>query len=88
MGIYPVNAAFNASVCLLIGLQVSKGLEPRDEVLGHAVEIRKSLEKLKDPKSLKDVVTDFANVQSQTAWGKNGQGAPKEGCLLVNIVRR
>ena len=88
MGIYPVNAAVNASILLLIGLRVSKGLEPRDEVLGHAVEIRKSLEKLKDPKSLKDVVTDFAKIQSQTAWGKSIQGPPKEGCLLVNIVQK
>jgi len=88
MGIYPVNAAVNATVFLPIGLQPSKGLNPHDDVLACAVEIRKSLEKLKDPKSVKDLVTDFAKMQSQTAWDKSGQGPPKEGCLFVNVIRR
>ena len=88
MGIYPANAVVNATVFLQIGLQPSKELDPRDEVLASAVEIRKSLEGMKDPKSLIDMVTYFANVQSQTSWDKSGQGPPREGCLFVNALRR
>ena len=88
MGIYPDNAVVNAAVFFPIGLQVSKGRDPHDEILGHAVEIRKSLGKLKDTKSVEDVVTDFAKIQSQISWDKSGQGPPKEGCLIMNITRR
>ena len=88
MGIYPTNAVVNATVFLPIGLQPSKGPNPHDDVLACAVEIRKSLEKLKDPKSVKDLVTDFAKLQSQITWDKSGQGPPREGRLFVNIIRR
>jgi len=88
MGIYPANAAVNATVYLPIALQLSKGLNAHDDILARAVEIRKSFEKLKDPRSVKDLVTDFAKLQSQTAWDKRRQGPPKEGSLVVNIARR
>jgi len=88
MGIYPANAALNATVFLPIGLRPSKGFDAQDDVLAHAVEIRKSVEKLKDPKFVKDMAADFAKLQSQIAWDKSGQGSPKEGHLAVNIGRR
>jgi len=88
MGIYPANAVVNATVFLRIGLQPSKGLGPHDEVLAHAVEIRKSIEKLKDPKFVKDMVADFGKLQTQIAWDKSGQGPPKEGYLAMDVTRR
>jgi len=87
MGIYPTNAAVNAVLYLTIGIQPSKELSPHDDVLARAVEIRKSLEKLKDPRSVKDLATDFAKLQSQTAWDRGARGSRKEGSLLVNVVR-
>jgi len=88
MGIYPPNAAVNAIGLLSIGLQLPRGIDPHDDVLSCATEIRKSLEKLKDPRLVEDIVTDFARIQSQSAWNKNSQGPSKEGCLVMNITRR
>jgi len=90
MGIYPLNAAVNAFVYLTVpvGLQLSNGVDPRDDVLTCATEIRKSLEKLKDPRLIEDMVTDLAQVQSQAAWNKGSQDPSKEGYLFMNITRR
>jgi len=89
MGIYPLNAVVNAVVVLPMGLQLPEGVDAHHDVLACATEIRKSLEKLKDPKlMIKDLVTDFAKIQSQAAWNKSGLAPPEEGCLTVNITRR
>jgi len=88
MGIYPDNAAVNGTVSFSIGLQRSKEADPRDDVLACATEIRQSLEKLKDPRLIKDIVADSAKIQSQAAWDKSGQSLVKEGHLITNITRR
>jgi len=90
MGIYPVNAVVNAVVWLSAGLQVQKGVDPCDSVLAHAAEIRKSREKLKDPKVIKDMVADVGRIQSRVAWDKCGQDVANtnEGSLVVNILWR
>jgi len=89
MGIYPVNAVVNAILWLSAGLQVSKGTDPRDSILADAAEIRKSMDKLKDPKLVRNMAADVASIQSQVAWDKNGQGvaSANEGCLIANILR-
>jgi len=88
MGIYPVNAVVNATVFLPIGRQHSKGDDPRSDILACATGIRDSLKKLKDPRVIEDMVTDFAKIEAQTAWDKHVRGPPKEGFLVVNITRR
>ena len=90
MGIYPVNAVLNAVIWLPARLQVSKGVDPRDSVLAHATEISKSREKLKDPKTVKDMAADVAKIQSQVAWDKSGQDMANvnEACLVANIFWR
>ena len=89
MGIYPPNAATNAFAWLPIGpLQLSNGADPRDDVLTCATEIRKSLEKLKDPRLIEDMARNFAKIRKQAAWNKEIQSPSKEGCLVMNITRR
>jgi len=89
MGIYPLNAVVNAFILLPIRPQLSNVVGPRDGVLVCATEIRKSLEKLKDPGLIEDMAADVAKLQSQIAWNKGGYLAdPKEGCLVTNITRR
>ena len=88
MGIYPVNAAVNAFVYLSAGPQLSNGVNPRDDVLTCAIEIRKSLEKLKDPQLIEDLAADLAKIQSQAAWNNGSQDPSKDGCLIMNITRR
>ena len=88
MGIYPANAVVNATVFLPIERQLSRGVDLHDDVLACATGIRNSLEKLKDPGFIKDIVTDFAEIESETAWGKSIRSPPKEGFLIVNITRR
>ena len=63
----------NAVIWLSVRSQVTKGVDPRDTVVAHAAEIRKSMDKLKDPKLVRNMVTDLAKIQSQVAWNKNGQ---------------
>ena len=89
MGVYPLNAVLNAFVFLSTGVQVSKGVDPHDDVLACATEIRKSLEKLKDPELIRDMAANVAKVQSRIAWDKGGYlSDPKAGCLVTNITRR
>lgn len=90
MGIYPVNAAVNAIVWLSTVLQASKGSDLRDDTLACSIEIRKSLEKLKDPVFVKDTAADVAKIQSQVAWDRAGQDMPtaREGFLIVNNIWR
>jgi len=89
MGIYPLHAVVNAFIFLTIRPQLSKGVGPRDGVLACATEIRRSLEKLKDPKLIEDMAANVAKVQSRIAWDKGGYlSDPKEGCLVTNITRR
>jgi len=90
MGIYPVNAVVNAIIWLSTGLQVLKRADPRDSVLADAAEIRKSMDKLKDPKFIRDMAANVARVHSQVAWDKCGQDMANadESCLVVNILRR
>jgi len=91
MGIYPVNAVVNAIFWLPTGLsQAPKGTDPRDSILADAVEIRKSMDKLKDPKLVRNMAADVASIQSQVAWDKNGQdvASANEGCLIANILRK
>jgi len=87
MGAYP-HGAVNAVALLHIELQPSRGVDTRDDILTHAAEIRNSLEKLKDPQLIEDMVTDFANIQSQAAWSRDGRHPAKENCLTMNITRR
>ena len=89
MGIYPDNAAANAIVWLSTGLQ-SKGADIYDDVLACAIEIRKSLEKLKDPMFVQDLAAGVAKIQSQVAWDTAGQdmSTAKEGSLIVNNLWR
>ena len=90
MGIYPANAAVNAVIWLSVGLKAPKGANPCDNVVAHAAEIRKSMDKLMDPKSIKDMAADLAKIQSQVAWDKNGQDMANvsEGCMVANITCR
>ena len=90
MGIYPVNAALNAIVWVSAGLQVPKKLDSQDGVLAYATEIHKLAEKLRVPRSIRQVAVELANIQSQVSWDKSGQdlGSAKEGCLIANIIRK
>ena len=89
MGIYPTNAV-NAMIYLSMGLQIPKGIDPRDSVVAYAAQIRKSMFKLGDPKFIKDMAADLAKIQSQVAWDKNGQdmASTTQGSLIVNILWR
>ena len=71
-----------------MALQPSRGLNIHDDVLACAVEIRKSLEKLKDQKLVEDLAADFARLYGQMAWNKSGQGPPREGYFFVNNIRK
>ena len=77
----------NAVIWFSVGLQAPKGGDPLDTVVTHAVEIRKSMDKLKDPKLIRDMAADVAKIQSQVAWDKRGQDMANvnESCLVVNI---
>ena len=88
MGIYPLNAAVNAFIYLSTGRKLSNGVDPLDDVLTCATGIRKSLEKLKDPRLIEDMAADLAKTQSQAAWNKGSQDPSKEGWLFMNITRR
>ena len=82
MGVYPVNAAVNALICV----PVSKGLHPQQDILTCATEIHESLGRLKDPRFIKGVAADMAKRLSQLAWDKSGRDLynAEEGCLVVN----
>ncbi|KAF9647752.1 hypothetical protein BDM02DRAFT_2523331 [Thelephora ganbajun] len=86
MGIYPENAVVNAIIWLSAGFELPKDVDPRDGVLACATEIRKLLERLKNPEFVKDMAADVAKIQSQVAWDKKGQdlAAAREGSLMVN----
>jgi len=90
MGIYPVNAAVNAIVWVSMGVRVPKGLDPQDGVLAYATEIHKLAEKLRNPRSIKEMAMELAHVQSQVSWDNSGQdmASAKEGCLIANIMRK
>ena len=90
MGIYPDNAVVNAIFWLSIKLQDSKRVDLHYDVLACAVEIRKSLGALKEPKFIKDMAAYVAKIQSKVAWDKAGQDMPtaKEGSLIVNNIWR
>jgi len=90
MGIYPVNAAVNAIVWVSTGLQVPRGPDPQDTVLAYATELHKLAEKSREPKFVREVVVELANIQSQVSWDMSGQdlGSAKEGCLTANIIRK
>lgn len=86
MGIYPGNAVVNAIFWLSTGIKVSNDLNAHDSVVACAIELRKSLGRLKEPGFIKDMAADLGKIQSQVAWDKMGQDLPaaKEGCLIVN----
>ena len=88
MGIYPLNAVLNALVTFSIGLQPPKGAGLCDEVFACATEVRKSLEKLKDPSLIRDLATEFAHVQSRVAWDKIVRTNLNESTMRVNVTRR
>ena len=90
LGIYPVNAVVNAVIWLSTRLQVTKGADPRDTVVTHSAEIRRSMDKLKDSKLVRDMAADVAKIHSQVAWDKEGQDMSNanEGCLVANIFWR
>ena len=80
----------NAIIWLSTRLQVTRGADPRDTVVAHAAEIHKSMDKLKDPRSVRDMAADVARIHSQVAWDKNGQDMANanDGCLVANIFWR
>jgi len=88
LGIYPINAVVNAVIWLSMVLQAPKGADLRDTAVAHAAEIRKSMDKLKDPKLVRDMAADVAKIQSQIAWDKNCQDMANanESCLVVNVI--
>jgi len=87
MGVFPLNAMANAISHLSIGLQLLRGVDPHDDVLIRATEIRKSLEQLKDPRVIKDMAAEFAGIRAKSAWSRSTQGPSREGCLVMNITR-
>jgi len=87
MGVFPPNAMPTAIGHLSIGLQLLRGADPLDEVLIRATDIRKSLEQLKDPQVIKDMVADFAGIRAKSAWNRSSQGPSREGCLVMNVTR-
>jgi len=87
MGVSPPNAMPTAIGHLSIGLQLPRRVDPHDDVLICATEIRKSLGQLKDPQVIKDMVAEFARVRAKSAWNKSSQGPSREGCLVMNITR-
>jgi len=88
MGIYPLNAAANAIGHLSIGLQLPREVDPYDDVLNYATEIRNLLDQLKDPRLIEEMAADFAKTQEQSAWNRKSQGPSREGCLVMNVTRR
>ena len=90
LGIYPTNAVVNAVIWLSTELRIPKGADLRDTVVAHAAEIRKSMDKLKDPRLVRDMTADVAKIHSQVAWDKDGHDMANanEGCLIVNIFWR
>jgi len=80
----------NAVIWLSTGLRAPKGADLRDSVLAHAAEIRKSMDKFKDPKLIRDMAANVAKIQSQVAWDKCGQDIANAngGCLVANIFWR
>ena len=89
MGVCPINAV-NAVIWLSTRLQVQKGADPRDIVVAHAAEMRKSMDKLKDPRLVRDMVADVAQIHSQVAWDRNGQDmvTTDQGSLVANVLWR
>jgi len=85
-----MNTMANVVVWLCVRIQIPRGVDLRGVILAYATEMRKPLEKLKDPTFVRDMATDLAKIQSQVAWDKSGQdiGSAKEGCLIVNISRK
>ena len=88
MGIYPPNAVLNAIVLLPTGVQLSRGVDPHEDVLTCATEIRKSLEKLRDPRLIEDMAADFARMKSHSAWNRGSELLSEEGHLIMNVTRR
>ena len=89
MGINPDNAASNALILVPTGVQLSKGVDPREGVLACGTRMRNSLGRLKDPRFVEDMAVELAKTLSQDAWDKNGQNpliATRPGCLLVNSM--
>jgi len=90
MGIHQVNAMANAVIWLSAGIHIPEGVDLRGAVLACAAEVRRPLEKLKDPMFVKEMAADLAKVQSQVAWDKTCQdiGSAQEGHLIANVSRK
>jgi len=80
----------NAVIWLSTRLQITKGADFRVTIVDHAAEIRKSMDKLKDPMFVRDMAADVAKIHSQVAWDKDGQDMANvnESCLVANIFWR
>jgi len=80
----------NAVIWFSVGLQAPKGADSRDAIAAHAVDLRNSMYKLKDPKLVMDMVADVAKIQSQVAWDKSGQDMANvnESSLVANAAWR
>ena len=78
----------NAVIWFSVGLPAPKGDDPRDTIAAHAVALRKSMGRLKDPRLVSDMVADVAKIQSQVAWDKDGQDMANvnESSLVVNVA--
>ena len=53
-------------------------------------EVGAGMDKLKDPRSVRDIATDVAKIHSLSALDKDGQDVSSvdEGCLVTNILWR
>ena len=87
MGIHPVNAVLNAIIWLPVELRAPKGAHPCDTIAAHAVELRKGVGKLKDPRLVRDMAAGVAKIQSRVAWDKSGQDMANVNgsCLVANV---
>ena len=80
----------NAVIWLSMVLQAPKGADFCDTAVAHAAVVRNSMDKLKDPKLVRDMVADVAKIQSQVAWDKKCQDMANmdESCLVMNVIWR
>ena len=72
---------------LFTGLQLSRRADPHNDILVCATEIRKSQEKLKDHRLIKDTAADWARILSWIAWDRSRRNII-ESSLIVNVSRR
>jgi len=79
----------NALVYFSVELQPLEAVDPRDDVLACATEVRRSLGKLKDPKLITALAAEIGKIQSQSAWDRSIHIMDwNDGALYLNNTRR